>query len=99
MNIKKEYVFVAIDAFLLIVLLAVGASARFSFSNIMANPYQFIEDFFEQWSPALSAAGTVIVAALALISLYESRRSQEKERGRAIHALHDEIHSNLTDII
>jgi hypothetical protein len=98
MNIKK-YVFVAIGAFFLIVLLTVGVSARFSLSNIVANPYQFIEDFFEQWSPALSAAGTIIVAALALLSLHESRRSQERERERAIHALHDEIHSNLTDII
>ena len=94
----KKYVSVAIGVFFLIVFLAVAVSARFSLSNIMANPYQFIEDFFEQWSPALSAAGTIIVAALAFLSLYENRRSQERERESAIHALHDEIRSNLTDI-
>jgi hypothetical protein len=98
MNIRK-YLLIAIGAFLVIVILAVGISAKFSLSSIMANPYQFIEDFFDQWSPALSAAGTIILAGLVLWTMYDNRRSQEREKEQAIHALHDEIHSNLTDII
>jgi len=98
MNIKK-YLSIAIGAFLVIVILAVGISAKFSLSSITANPYQFIEDFFDQWSPALGAAGTVILAVLVLWTMYDNRRSQEREKERAIHALHDEIHSNLTDIV
>ena len=95
----KKYVFVAIGAFFIIAALAVSISARFSLSNITANPYQFIDDFLIKWSPALSAVATVIIAILAVSSLYESRRTREREKERAIHALHDEIHSNLSDII
>ena len=98
MNIRK-YLLIAIVAFLVIVILAVGISAKFSLSNIMANPYQFIEDFFDQWSPALSAASTIILAGMVLWTMYDNRRSQEREKEQAIHALHDEIHSNLADII
>jgi DNA-binding transcriptional regulator of glucitol operon len=75
MNIKK-YVFIAIGAFVAIVIVAVGVSARFSLSNITADPYQFITDFFNQWSPALGAAGTLIVATLALLAYWQSRRSE-----------------------
>jgi len=95
----KKYVFVGIGIFFVIVLLAVCISARFSLTNITADPYKFIEGFFDRWSPALAAAGTIIVAVLAGLSFYESRRSEERDREQAIHALHDEIHSNLTDII
>lgn len=98
MNIKK-YLSIAIGAFLVIVILTIGISAKFSLLNITANPYQFIEDFFNQWSPALGAASTVILAVLVLWTMYDNRRSQEREKERAIHALHDEIHSNLIDII
>jgi len=98
MNVKK-YVSIGIGVFILIVLLAIGISAKFTFSNITSNPYMFIENFFSQWSSALSAAGTLIVALLAVWAIYESHRSQERERERAIHALHDEIHWNISDVI
>lgn len=98
MNLKK-YVLIAVAAFLVVAILAIGISAEFSLTNIIADPYRFIEDFFAHWSPALSAAGTIIVAALAILSIYQSRRNEEKQGEQVIHALHDEIHSNLTDII
>lgn len=98
MNIKK-YLFIAIGVFLAIVALAVGVSARFDLSNITADPYGFIENFFNQWSPALGAASTIILVVTVFWTIYESRRSRDREKGQVIHALHDEIHSNLTDII
>lgn len=98
MNIKK-YLFVAIGAFLVIVTLAVGISARFNLSNITADPYVFIENFFSQWSLALSAAGTIILALSVFFFIYENRRREEREKEQAIHALHDEIHWNLRPVI
>ncbi len=73
-NIKK-YLFIAIGTFLAIIIVAFGISARFDFSNIAIAPYQFIEDFFINWSPALSAVATFIVAILAFLAIYEGRRS------------------------
>lgn len=98
MNIKK-YIFIAIGAFVAIVALAIGVSARFNVSNITADPYAFIEKFFNQWSLALSAAGTVILALSVFSFIYENRRREQKEKQQAIHALHDEIHWNLIHII
>lgn len=98
MNIKK-YIFIAIGVFVAIVVLAIGISARFSLSNITADPYAFIENFFSQWSPALAAASTIIVAVMVFWTIYNSRRGQEKEKQRVIHALHDELSSNMSDII
>ena len=68
MNIKK-YVFIATGTFVATVIVAVGITARFNLSNIIAAPYQFIEDFFINWSPALSAFGTIIVAILAFLAI------------------------------
>ena len=48
----KKYVFVGIGTFFAIVLLAVCISARFSLTNITADPYKFIEGFFDRWSTA-----------------------------------------------
>ena len=93
MNVRR-LLWVALGFFLAIVLVAIGISARFTLSNITANPYGFIEDFFSQWSPALSAAGAIIVAIMALWAIYESRRAQEREKEQALCALHDEIYSN-----
>lgn len=98
MNIKK-YLCIAVGIFVAIVVLAIGISSRFSLSNITYDPYAFIEGFFAQWSPALSAAGVLIAAGLAFWAIYEGRQSQEREREQAMHALHDEIHSNMDDII
>lgn len=74
MNIKK-YLFIAIGVFLIVVIVMVGISTRFNLSNVTADPYAFIEDFFTRWSPALSAVGTLIVAILALLAISEGRRS------------------------
>lgn len=98
MNVKN-YAVIAIVAFAVIVGLAVGVTARFSLSNITADPYTFIEDFFSQWSLALSAAGTVILALSVFSIIYENRRREQREKQQAIHALHDEIHWNMTHII
>jgi len=98
MNIKKLG-FIAIGVFLIIAALAIGISARFSLSSIAGAPYTFIENFFRQWSPALAAAGTIILALSIFFFIYESRRREEREQQQAIHALHDEIHWNLHPVI
>lgn len=98
MNIKN-YIFIAIGAFVVIVALAIGVSARFNVSNITADPYAFIENFFNQWSLALSGAGTVILALSVFSFIYENRRREQREKEQAIHAIHDEIHWNLTHVI
>jgi hypothetical protein len=89
----------AIGTFVAVVLLAIGISARFSLSNIISEPYLFIEKFFDQWSPALSAAGTVILAISVFCFIYESRRHEEQEAKQTIYALHDELFWNLNNII
>jgi hypothetical protein len=75
MNIRK-YAFIALGVFVIIVFFAVGVSAEFNFETIKANPYQFIRDFFYQWSPALAAATTIGIAILAFLAIYDNRRSQ-----------------------
>lgn len=98
MNIKRV-VIIACSVFLGIVALAVCISARFSLSNITSDPYAFILHFFDQWSLALSAAGTIILAISVFAFIYENRRREEQEKQRVIHALHNEIHWNLRPII
>lgn len=95
----KRVAFIVGGVFLAIVALAVCVSARFSLSNITSDPYTFIASFFNQWSLALSAAGTIILAISVFAFLYENRRREEQEKQQAIHALHDEIHWNLRPII
>lgn len=97
-NIKK-YLYIGIGVFLFIVFLAAGITAEFKLSNITSDVYGYIEKFFSQWSLALSAAGTVILALSVFLFIYENRRREEREKEQAIHALHDEIHWNLTHII
>ena len=98
MNIKRV-VIIACSVFLVIVALAVCVSARFSLSNITSDPYAFILNFFDQWSLALSAAGTIILAISVFAFIYENRRGEEREKQQVIHALHNEIHWNLRPII
>lgn len=98
MNIKK-YLYMGIGVFLLIVFLTVCITAEFKLSHITSDIYAFIEKFFSQWSLALSAAGTVILALSVFFFIYENRRREEREKEQAIHGLHDEIHWNLTHII
>lgn len=98
MSIKKV-VIIAVAAFVVIVVLAIGLSARFSLSNIVDDPYAFIEKFFSQWSLALSAAGTIILALSVFSFIYENRRREERENRQAIHALHDEILWNLNNVV
>ena len=98
MSIKK-YLYIGIGLFLLIVVLAVGITAEFKLSNITDDVYAFIDEFFSRWSLALSAAGTIILGLLVFFNVYEGRRREEKEKEQAIHALHEEIHSILTDFI
>jgi uncharacterized membrane protein len=95
----KNYVFIGIGVFSVIVALAVGISTRFSLPNITSDAYSFIENFFSRWSPALAAAGTIILALSIFFFIYENRRREEREKKQAIHALHDEIQWNLTNII
>ena len=98
MNIKRV-VIIACSVFLVIVALAVCVSARFSLSNITSDPYAFILNFFDQWSLALSAAGTIILAISVFAFSYENRRREKREKQQVIHALHNEIHWNLRPII
>lgn len=98
MNIKRV-VIIACSVFLVLVALAVCISARFSLSNITSDPYAFISSFFNQWSLALSATGTIILAISVFASIYENRRREEQEKQQVIHALHNEIHWNLRPII
>jgi len=98
MNITK-LMLGAIIAFVVMVTLAIGISARFSVSNIVSEPYFFVEQFFNQWSPALSAFGTIILAISVFSFIYVSQRHEEREEKQAIHALHDEILWNLNNII
>ena len=94
-----KYILIAVGAFLVIVVFAAGVTARFSISNITADTYGFIEKFFSQWSPALGAASTVILVVTVLWTIYNHHRGEERVKEQVIHALHDEIHSNLTDVI
>ena len=98
MNIKRV-AFIAGGAFLAIIALAVCVSARFSLSNITSDPCTFILNFFDQWSLALSAAGTIILAMSVFAFIYENRRREEREKQQVIHALHNEIHWNLRPVI
>ncbi len=75
MSIKKLALIGGV-VFLAIVVLALCISAKFSLTNIIKDPYVFISSFFSQWSPALSALGVIIASILALIAIYEGRRSQ-----------------------
>jgi len=95
----KRLIGITVVGLLVLVVVAIGISARFSFSNITADTYAFIEKFFTQWSPALGAASTIILVVTIFWTIYDRHRSEEKAKEQVIHALHDEIHSNLTDII
>lgn len=98
MDIKK-YLYIGIIVFLFIVFLAAGITAEFKLSNITSDVYGYIEKLFSQWSLALSAAGTIILALSVFFFIYENRHREEKEKRKAIHALHDEILWNLNNII
>jgi len=98
MNMKK-YLYIGIGVFLFIVFLAAGTTAEFKLSNVTSDVYHYIEKFFGQWSLALSAVGTIILALSVFFFIYENRRREEREKQQSIHALHDEIHWNLTNII
>ena len=98
MNIKK-LAFISGGIFIILIALTVGVSARFDILNIATDPYTFVQDYFNQWSLALSAAGTIILAISVLLFIYENRRREEREKEQAIHALHNEIHWNLRPII
>jgi len=98
MNIKK-ILYIGACIFLLIVLGAIYVTMQLNPSLITSNPYQFIERFFSQWSLALSAAGTIILALSLFFNIYENRRREELQNRQAIHALHNEIHWNLRPII
>lgn len=98
MNTKK-YLYIGIGVFLFIVFLAAGITAEFKLSNITGDVYGYIENFFNQWSLALGAAGTIILALSVFLFIYENRRREEREKEQAVHALHDEIHWNLRPVI
>lgn len=98
MNIKKV-VWVAVVTFIIVVAFTIAFSARFNLSSITNEPYSFFEKFFNQWSPALGAAGTLILAISVFSFIYENRHREEREDRKAIHALHDEIFWNLNNII
>lgn len=95
----KKYLYIGIGVFLLLIFLAAGITAEFKLSNITDDVYGYIEKLFSQWSLALSATGTVILALSVFFFIYENRRREEKEKQQAIHALHDEIHWNLRPVI
>lgn len=97
MSIKK-YFYTIVTVLLFIFALSVLISARFNISNIIVDPYDFINSYLRLWTPALSVAGTLFIAVLAIIILYQIRRSQEREREYAIRALHDEISINLSNV-
>ena len=97
MSIKK-YFFTIVTMLLFIFALSVLISTKFNISNIIVDPYDFINSYLRLWTPALSAAGTLFIAVLAIIILYQIRRSQEREKEYAIRALHDEISINLSNI-
>jgi hypothetical protein len=98
MNVKKG-LYVGVGIFLLLVLVAIYITDRLNPSLIISDPYRFIEKFFSQWSLALSAAGTIILALTIFSHIYENRRREERDNRQAIYALHDEIHWNLRPII
>lgn len=101
MRISK-YILVAIIGavvFSSLVALTTGVSARFDISNITVDPYKFVQDYLNQWSLALSAAGTMILAISVFSFIYENRRREEQVKQQAIHALHDEILWNLNNVV
>lgn len=73
---KDKFIWIAILVFLFLVFLAVGVSTDFTFR--FGNIYEFIKAFFVQWSYALSASGTVIVAIGIYITWYRSRKEREE---------------------
>jgi hypothetical protein len=85
-------------ALVVLFLLAIALSAKFSLTNITADPYGFITKFLEIWAPAAGAIGTIIVAIVIIFLLSYIRQTQEKEREQSINALHDEIDINLSMI-
>jgi hypothetical protein len=97
-NIRK-YFYTIVAVLLFILALSVFISAKFNISNIITNPYDFIDGYLRLWAPALSAVGTLFIAILAIIILYQVRRSQEREKEYAIRALHDEVSINLSNIL
>jgi hypothetical protein len=97
MSIKK-YLYTIAIVLLLVFAFSVLISTKFNISNITADPYGFIDSYLRLWTPALSATGTLFIAVLAIIILYQIRRSQEREKEYAIRALHDEISINLSNI-
>jgi len=98
----KLLLLAGIGIFVIIVLLAIGITAKFSFQNIKTDPYDFISRFFSQWSPALSAAGTLIAATLAGTSIYwsvmEARHSREKEDKELVRSLWNEVLWNSDEV-
>jgi len=98
MSIKK-ILYIAIGVFLILVAGAIYVTTKLNPSLISTDPYRFIETFFNQWSSALGAAGTIILAISVFLVIYENRRREERGKEQAIHALHNEIHWNLRPII
>jgi len=78
MSIKK-YFYTIVTVLLFLFILSVLISAEFNISNIIVNPYDFVNGYLRLWTPALSAAGTLFIAILAIIILYQVRRSQERK--------------------
>ena len=95
----KKIIYISAGVFLLIILAAGYVTDQLNPSLITANFYQFIEKYFSQWSLALSAAGTIILALMLFFNIFENRRREELQNRQAIHALHNEIHWNILSII
>lgn len=99
MIITRNLVIAFCLLFTAFIVLAILMTAEFDTSNIRGDIYAFIRDFLDQWSWSFVAIGTLLLAVGAFGSISESRRTREREDELAIHALHDAIHSNITDII
>jgi uncharacterized membrane protein len=98
MNLTNKWLLIGfLIFFVILVIFAALITLKFNLSSM--DIYTFIDSYFGQWSEALVAFGTMLLALVTFLTIRESRFKEqlekETERQQSIMALYDELHYNL----
>jgi hypothetical protein len=73
----KNFILAGIIVFFVFAFLAFAVSIKFDFSQVVNHPYTTVNTYFAQWSTALGAAGSIIIAVLAYTAIDQGHRNQQ----------------------
>lgn len=73
----KRYFYGALIIFLVLFLGSVFVTAKLNSSLLTGNFLEFIEIYFNQWSPTLGAIGTFLAVVVAFIAIIDTRHNQK----------------------